>query len=85
LQLRLVELSSNIVVLDVDLQVDAGDDPLNSKEFVFVLNHLPFPRPGHYGVEVFWNNEQLGVLRLTLAQRNTEHVELPDEQRNDQQ
>lgn len=67
LNFRLFELSTNEILIEMSLLVDAGDDPLNKKEFILAMKHLHFPRPGHYGFGVFWNDEQLGMLRLLLA------------------
>ncbi len=75
LQFRLIELATNEVLVELDLQADAGIDPLNTKEFVFSMKKLPFPRPGHYGIGVFWNNEQLGMLRLQLVDRRESESE----------
>jgi hypothetical protein len=67
LELRYVDLSNNAVLLAANLRA-ACDNPLNTVEAIVPLPPLPTPHAGGYALELLWDNELLGSLRITAVE-----------------
>ena len=68
MHLRYVDLQTDKVLIDADLQVHC-DDPLQTRELVVPLPPLPKPAPGVYALELLCEEEPLGSLRVTVDER----------------
>jgi hypothetical protein len=67
LELRYVDLSDNAVLLAANIRA-ACDNPLNTVEAIVPLPPLPTPHAGGYALELLWDNELLGSLRITAVE-----------------
>jgi len=62
--LRFVDLSTGDTLLEMQgLEVHA-DNPLDTVEMILEIPPLPLPHPGTYALEVYSDNEMIGVLRV---------------------
>lgn len=66
LVLRYVNLANDNVYFECEFEV-ASDDPLSPNEVVIPLPSLPVNRAGTFALELLWNDEPLGVHRITVA------------------
>jgi len=66
LELRYIDLSNNVVLIGAKLQVICRD-PLSTVEAIVSLPPLPAPHPGVYALELLWNDELMGSLRITAV------------------
>lgn len=64
--LRFVDLSTGESLLELHGLVVEADDPLETVELVVELPPLPLPHAGAYALEVHWQDELLGLLRLYI-------------------
>lgn len=67
LELRYVDLSDGRVLLGAKFRVQS-DNPLNTVESLVPMPPLPVPHPGVYALELLYENEPLGSLRVTAAE-----------------
>jgi len=67
LQLRYVDLADNGVLLMIQFQV-SSDDPLKTVEAILPVPPLPTPHPGVYALELHYDDEALGALRVTVVE-----------------
>ena len=70
LDLRYVDLADNEVLMRGKFQVQS-EDPLRTVEAVVAVPPLPIRHPGAYALELLYEDELLGALRITA-------VEMPD-------
>lgn len=67
LELRYVDLADNRALIGARFRVQS-DNPLNTVEAVVPLPPLPAPHPGVYALELLYQEEPLGALRVTVVQ-----------------
>jgi hypothetical protein len=67
LELRYVDLTDQGVLLMLKFRV-FSDDPLKTVEAILPVPPLPTPHPGVYALELLFNEELLGSLRVTAVE-----------------
>ncbi|MGQ9573923.1 MAG: hypothetical protein ACUVUC_01270 [Thermoguttaceae bacterium] len=67
LELRYVDLADNGVLLRARFPIQS-DDPLKTVEAIVPMPPLPAPHPGVYALELVYNEEPLGALRITAVE-----------------
>lgn len=67
LELRYVDLHDDQVYFHTSLEVKA-DNPLTNVELALGMPVLPTPHEGFFALELYWNNELLGLHRIQLIE-----------------
>jgi len=65
LELRYVSLRTHEVLLRAEVAVECHN-PLQTVELVVPMPMLPVPHEGVYALELLWNDELLGSVRVTV-------------------
>jgi len=66
LELRYVDLSNNAVLVNACFSV-TQEDPLETVEAIVPMPQLPAPHTGVYALELIWNDELMGCLRIKVV------------------
>lgn len=66
ISLRFVDLQTGDALLELKGLTVTAEDPLETVEMVVELPPLPLPHPGSYALEIHWQGEMLGLLRIFL-------------------